>query len=297
MPYAFTRLRPVLTVDRIVTVHYFEYSANYSFPGEAHDFWEFLYVDRGTVCVTAGNSRHTLQKDQIIFHKPGEFHTVRSDGGTPNLVVAAFACQSPAMAFFADRILRVDPDLRVNLQHIVREARLAFSDRLNDPQLTRLTRRAAPEFGSEQLIRLFLEQFLIELYRRSSDEIHATTRNTPPLLFPSPGNGRENDPVFRLITDYMERNIGAPLRLEDLCRENLISRSAVQKLFREITGGGAMEYFSELKIDCAKRMIRERRMNFTQIAQALGYSSIHYLSRQFRQRTGMTLTEYSRSVL
>lgn len=294
MAFTFTQLRPALSIDRIVTVHYFEYSADYDFPGESHDFWEFLYVDRGTVSVTADQRHFSLQKDQIIFHKPGEFHSVRAGGSPPNLVVAAFECSSPAMDFFSEKILRVDPDLRVNLQHIVREARLAFADDLNDPQLTGLTRRESPEFGSEQLIGLFLQQLLIELLRRGSGQTHASSRLATPLEF---APCYEDGPVFRLLTDYMERNIGKPLRLEELCRDNLISRSAAQKLFREKTGGGVMEYFSGMKIDHAKFLIRQRQMNFTQIAQALGYSSIHYLSRQFRQRTGMTLTEYSRCVL
>lgn len=297
MSYQFTRLRSAITVERIVTVHYFEYSADYAFPGEAHNFWEFVYVDRGPVTVTAVGETRTLSKDEIIFHRPGEFHTLRSDGGTPNLVVIAFACGSPAMSFFENKVLRVDPDLRVNLQHIIREAQLAFSSDLNDPQLTRLRRREEPAFGSEQLIRLFLEEFLIELLRRSGSGSHASTRHTITRQFTPTHRDGAGDPAFDLVVDYMERHIGQQLRLEDICRDTLISRSAVQKLFREVTGGGVMDYFTDQKIHYAKLMIRERKMNFTQIAQALGYSSIHYLSRQFRQKTGMTLTEFSRSVL
>jgi YesN/AraC family two-component response regulator len=51
-----------------------------------------------------------------------------------------------------------------------------------------------------------------------------------------------------------------------------------------------------MKIDTAKHMIRDRRMNFTQIAEALGYSSIHYFSRQFKKITGMAPSEYASSV-
>ena len=37
-------------------------------------------------------------------------------------------------------------------------------------------------------------------------------------------------------------------------------------------------------------------MNFTQISDFLGYSSIHYFSRQFKKITGMTPSEYSSSI-
>ena len=57
-----------------------------------------------------------------------------------------------------------------------------------------------------------------------------------------------------------------------------------------------MDYFANLKIDAAKEMIRMSDMNFTQIAEELGYASIHYFSRQFKKRTAMTPTEYAYSI-
>ena len=43
-----------------------------------------------------------------------------------------------------------------------------------------------------------------------------------------------------------------------------------------------MECFNQMKINSAKQMIRNQQMNFTQIADALGYTSVHYFSRQFK---------------
>ena len=48
--------------------------------------------------------------------------------------------------------------------------------------------------------------------------------------------------------------------------------------------------------DQAKLLIRENSLNFTEIANTLGYSSIHYFSRQFKKITGMTPSEYSGSI-
>ena len=52
-----------------------------------------------------------------------------------------------------------------------------------------------------------------------------------------------------------------------------------------------------MKIEKAKEYIRENEMNFTQISDELGFSSIHYFSRLFKKKTGMTLTEYRSSVI
>ena len=82
-----------------------------------------------------------------------------------------------------------------------------------------------------------------------------------------------------------------PLTLEEICRDNLIGRSQLQKLFHTYTGGGVMEYFGNLKIQAARRMIRDGRLNFTQIAARLGFQSVHYFSRRFRKVTGMSPRE------
>ena len=46
-----------------------------------------------------------------------------------------------------------------------------------------------------------------------------------------------------------------------------------------------MAYFIQLKIEAAKRMICQTTMNYTEIAEALGYTSVHYFSKQFKNKT------------
>ena len=94
----------------------------------------------------------------------------------------------------------------------------------------------------------------------------------------------------------MEENIHEQLTIERICRDNLVGRSLLQKIFRDNTGCGIIDYFSMMKINAAKQLIRSKKMNFSQIAEALGYNSIHYFSRQFKKLSGMTPTEYASSV-
>ena len=51
MGYQALELEKVLRIDRIYSVHYFEYGPDYAFIGESHDFWEFVYADKGEVYV------------------------------------------------------------------------------------------------------------------------------------------------------------------------------------------------------------------------------------------------------
>ncbi len=93
-------------VEKLYTIHYFEYMNDFSFQGESHNFWEFLYVDKGAVEITAGSFSHRLEKGEIVFHQPNEFHKVTADGKiAPNLIVVSFECKSPHMDFFKHKIL------------------------------------------------------------------------------------------------------------------------------------------------------------------------------------------------
>lgn len=290
--YKSITLKKELTIDQIVSIHYFEYMCDYAFEGEFHDFWEFLYVDKGTVNVIAGEESYILNKDQIIFHKPNEFHNVLANGVVaPNLVVIGFECLSPTMDFFRDRILEVGPAERTLLGNIIKEARMTYSSQLNDTyceQLVRKTDGSIP-FASEQLIQCYLQQLLIQLIRNNGSDSSLAT-------IPKSHRRKNEDELFYNIIAYMEENINKQLTIERICRDNLVGRSLLQKLFRDNTGCGIIDYFSLMKINAAKQLIRNKKMNFSQIADSLGYNSIHYFSRKFKKLSGMTPTEYARSI-
>lgn len=94
----------------------------------------------------------------------------------------------------------------------------------------------------------------------------------------------------------MEANLSAKLTIEQICRDNMIGRTQLQNVFQKECQMGVIEYFSKMKIDDAKHMIRDGVLNFTQISEQLGYASIHYFSRQFKGITGMTPSDYASSV-
>ncbi|EOT24251.1 hypothetical protein C805_02463 [Eubacterium sp. 14-2] len=283
-------LSRLFEVSQIVTIHYFEYGKDFIFEGESHDFWEFLCVDKGEITVTADQTTHILKKGSIIFHKPGQFHSVATNGViAPNLVVVSFVCPSPAMQFFEDKILPLGELERSLLAAVISEAGDAFLTPLDNPYTCQLSGNPKQRPGAEQLIQISLEHFLISLYRKGI----ASSPDTHPARSVKL---KQDDETFRHIHAYMEARISQSLTLEQICRDNLIGTSQLQKLFHSSCGSGIIEYFSRMKIGRAKEMIREQNMNFTQIADSLGYASIHYFSRQFKKITGMTPSEYSLSI-
>ncbi len=143
--------------------------------------------------------------------------------------------------------------------------------------------------GALQAIRLYLELLLLHLLRQFDGQSRIPTAGETVRR-------RKDESDYHRVVAYLEEHLSCRLTLEQIARETMLGRSRLQQLIRRYHDCGVMELFARLKTDCARQLIRENRLNFTEIADLLGYSSIHYFSRQFKKQTGMTPSEYSSSI-
>ncbi len=66
----------------------------------------------------------------------------------------------------------------------------------------------------------------------------------------------------------------------------------LSNLFSEIEGTTIEKYFIAQKIEKVKELIAYDELSLSEIADNLGYSSVAYLSNQFKKQTGLTPTFY-----
>lgn len=288
--YPTIELEKTIEIEKIVTIYYFEYAKDFVFQGERHDFWEFLYVDKGQAEVMADTEGYKLEEGDIIFHKPNEFHSVWANGRiAPNLIVMSFVCNSPAMKFFENKILRIETNEEKNiLARIIEERLNAFDAPLYDPISSKVIKDSAI-IGSQQLIKLYLELFLITLIRNNTyiekkKRLSLVTRQ------------RVEDDLLNRIIAYMKDNVDNNIMIGDLCNEFAVGRTQLKTLFKDKLGTSAMQYFRYLKMERAKDLIREGKYNFTEIAQLLNFSSVNYFSQSFKRIVGMNPSQYADSV-
>ncbi len=286
-----TSMKTEIKVNYFITFHYFEYSNKYYFKGERHNFWELLYVDKGMVFVRTDTDFHQLQQDQIIFHKPNEFHSVECNGVTsPCLVVISFDCQSPKMSFFKNKVINITNKTKALLSFIINEAQKVYSTDLSDPYYTKLEVSETCPFGSQQLIKNYFEAFLIELivhnaHTEESDITYSSTQT------------RDRKNRYDFANAYLLNHLADNLTLQDICNHCSMSKSLAQKIFKLETGTSVMRWYNRQRIEKAKQLIREGNGNMTTIAYQLGYNSIHHFSKQFSKFTGRSPSEYAKSIV
>ena len=282
--YIGTVLKNDITIQKLYTVHYFEFSKDYKFFGERHNFWEFVYVDKGTAVVTAENKDIALKEGSIIFHKPNEWHNLSASGEEAlNIAIVSFSTDSPLMSFFEGKILTVGQEQKYLISKIVTEYTNTFSTPLDNPYTSSLSKKSSSVIGSQQLLKQYLCEFLLSFLRNIPKErssIRVSNQNS----------------TVNLLTNYMRENINRNISIGELVRYSGSNKTTITKLFNTCFGTSPMEYFINLKIELAKKYLREDNYNVTQISEILGYSGVHYFSRQFKKITGMSPTRYSSSI-
>jgi len=279
-------LTNVIAIDHLITMYYFEFAKDYVFEGERHDFWEMVYTDKGEITVTTDETTTVLSSGHLIFHKPNEFHSFCASRGTaPDVIVLTFDCRSPAMLAFENRVFRLNDDERNLLAGVLREGRSCFQFPFEMP----LRRREDAPADGEQMLRVHLELLLLQLLRRVGDAVDAGKLLTP-------AQARDGQELVERTIAYMERNLERSLTLDEIGSAVRMTKSRLKEQFKRGTGHSVMNYFVRLRIDRAKSLIRESGANFSEIADRLGFSSVHVFTRSFKKTTGMTPTEYAKSV-
>jgi len=287
-----TRLDEPFAVNQLVSFHYFEFSKDFAFEGEKHDFWEFVYVDKGEMEVFADTEGYRLKQGDMIFHKPNEFHGVWANKKiAPNVIILSFVCRSKEMAYFDNKIFTLDAEQKEILASLMKSGFDAFLPPFDDPRDHTLRRNPRAPVGAEQLIKIHLEMLLIRLrdagdrLARQDQRLSASTKR------------RSEDDLVQRMCEYMDQRVYADLRLEDIYRKFNLSKSHALNLFKDHRGVSIMRHYRSLKIEQAKSLIRAQRHTFTEIADLLRYGSVHSFSRHFKSFTDMSPSEYLRTVI
>ena len=92
--------------------------------------------------------------------------------------------------------------------------------------------------------------------------------------------------------DYINQNLYSRLRLTDVAEHTGYSPAYLSELFYEKTGQHVQEYILDQKTDEVKKLLLYSDRSCTEIAGALGYSSLSHLSSSFKARTGQTLRKF-----
>jgi AraC-like DNA-binding protein len=277
-------LKNIITISSIITINCYELAPKYFNQGEAHDFWEIVYLDRGELSLRAGDKYMKLKQGEIIFHKPNEFHSIECDGkNSASVFIITFVCHSSAMKYFREKLIKIPSDMMPLIRRLIDESTNTFS--VSQYPLMLLP---SASVGGGQLIRIYLEEFLIRLLRIGEQK---NSSGASALRDPSE-NALVND-----IENYLMEHVCERVTLEDISGRLHFGKSHLCDVFKKGTGQTIMQYHMKLKMDEAKRLLKENKMTVNKISEKLGFETPAYFSRAFSKQVGMSPRAYRNALV
>ena len=77
MMYYPINLETEISIDKIITINYFEYDRDFTFSGEMHDFWEVVYSDKDYLSVTIRSKEEIIPPGHFFIISPMKFHSIK----------------------------------------------------------------------------------------------------------------------------------------------------------------------------------------------------------------------------
>ena len=279
------KIENLLLINKIVTIHYLEFDKDFVSNEEFHDFWEMVYIDKGEAIATASGRELTLHAGEAFFHQPNERHSLRANGRlAPNVIIISFTTKSESVRFFTEKRITLDKRLLPFVYTIIEESKRTFDLPYSDPALKKMPLLEKPTLGGSQLIKNLLEVLLINIMRGETEK---QSENTTFL----PKEEMESQVAKRVIA-YLQERIHDEVTIADLCKALHYNKSHLFAQFKRATGRSIMSYFTLLKIDAAKKDLRQSDMSVAQIASAYAFDSPNYFSKSFKKHTRYTPTSY-----
>ena len=287
--YEKNMLKSVININSVYTIHYFKYGKNFKVAPESHDFWEMVYVDSGEVGIIADDKEFTLKQGEAYFHRPNEVHTIFTDDSFGNSAIISFDCRGKYANMLAGKIFAFGEFEKTLLSKIIFETPECFSDKLNEIYLTRMTKREdCPPLG-EQTIKNCIELLLVSLlhFNGESDKVKNVAVNR---------SGAHSDKIVSNIIALLNEKLYSTVDLDTIAKQLFFSKTYIKTVFKKNMGISIIRYYLTLKIEESKKLISQKKYTCTEIADMLGFNSVHYFSRLFKAHTQMTPTEYAKSI-
>ena len=266
----------IINIKKIISTNLFDLSPDFITPADKHDCWELVYVNSGVIISSNQLRSVEVSQGQIIFNHPSTTHSSACNHKSGAVIFSMiFDSDSPSVELLDGAILNV-PHIATNiLKELIDEC-----SRTYNISVYPLSRRADAPFGGEQIIKNYLEAFLLLMIRENGKNIKGYERISKKL----PETRKSS--LSEEICEYLKAHVCDRVTLDILSEHFHFGKVYLCDVFKKNVGCTIITYHTDLKISEAKRLLRETDATVTEIADILGFESQSYFTRCFKARVG-----------
>lgn len=290
--FEFNHIQKTKTFDvsAFVTAYSFDRQQNKEPYWELYDFSQIFFVLEGKGTYTTENGVYPVEAGMMFYRPAHKRSSYAWETEEIKFALISFVCNSPAMEGIGEKPFRLYEEEAATLLDVIRTAaRICEPVKETGDLLGMQVKDNVPDVVLS-FIYASLERFLAMVYCRLKDITLLMDESQKVSRF------MDESKLVSDVKKYLEEHLSEPLTVPDICTVFGVSQTALMKKFRRETDQGIMEYFTDLRIQEAKKRIQRSSDSFTVIAENLGFSSVNYFSKVFKSKTGLTPTEYSKHV-
>ncbi len=240
-----------------------------------HDYYELELVTEGRGVHMLDGTAQRIGRGSLYLLSPKDFHSVSE---------AADAPLSLYNINFSELLL--SDALRARLLSAPAPLVLTLSDgeveRYSALLQTMLEEYHARRSDSHEMLSALFSQFLILLLRHASESVET-------------GADVSHLPVARIIS-YLRVHFRDRVTLADCARMVYLTPNYLGELFRAQVGCSFRQYLQGIRFDYAVELLRGSGLPLEEIGRLSGFSTPSYFAALFRERYGMTPSEYRRTL-
>ncbi len=107
----------------------------------------------------------------------------------------------------------------------------------------------------------------------------------------------KNKHKIQLATEYIRENYNKDLNMAVVSNYISMNYSLFSYLFKQYTGSNFVNYLKDLRINEAKRLLKETDMYVNEISQQVGYNNEKHFMKIFRNSCGISPTEFRKNMM
>ena len=278
------RIKKAVVVDSLVTIESLDISQSFTYPIETHDFYEFVYIDSGAIICNVGEERLELKQGDFYLIPPEREHSYEAKrNATASIFIVCFRSSAETLSIL-DKRIALNKETKTIIYDIIKESKNAFTFPFN----RKLKLLSTPLFGAQQLVENNIERLLVSLVRNESN-------SNMNIKFVMNSIELENNLVNDIIT-LLKASVYERISLDDISRQSYYSKTFLNVIFRKNTDHTIMQYYNLIKIEEAKKLLREG-YSPSAVSSKLQFESPTYFTKVFKKYTELTPSEYKKKIL
>lgn len=238
-----------------------------------HEYFHYIYALSGHAMIEVGYNQFDVREGTLIMVPPRIVHAIYSIEGFIGLDIKFFCdleltSRLDKIGYCINKMTKYEDSIFKSIFFEAIQKKTFYENMVNTHML--------------EIIFRILRRKQKGLFMLEEDEFQNTLSEQ--LKF---------NHFLHLVLDYIEQNIDRDIKISELAQICNYNENYFSTYFKDCTGYTPQKYINRKKVEKALSLIISGDLTITQIADMLGFSSIHYFSRVFKKELGVSPSVYS----